>query len=66
MLKVLKANRKPEPSAKVFKHMTQLRTVSRKWKTYIAKLPVDLLFSSPVTTAQALWLAKSTHAVQSL
>ena len=60
MNKLLSAKRKPEPAAKVVQHLTFLRSVSRTWSIFFAKMPVDLLFSGPTTPAQLEWLAAKT------
>ena len=60
MSKLLSAKREPEPAAKVIQHLTFLRSVSRAWSIFFAKMPVDLLFSGPTKPAQLEWLAAKT------
>ncbi len=60
MKKLLSAKREPEPAATVIQHFTYLRSVSRAWSIFFAKMPVDLLFSGPTKSVQLEWLAAKT------
>ncbi len=60
MEKLLSAKREPEPAAKVIQHFTYLRSVSRTWSIFFAKMPVDLRFSGPTKSVQLEWLAAKT------
>ena len=60
MSKLLSAKREPEPAAEVIQHFTYLRSVSRAWSIFFAKMPVDLLFSGRTNPAQLKWLAAKT------